>query len=150
LIEQPAGRPVEYLLLLRGWCACLQPPTICAKSYMAYFVSTPHYYILRLQNGVLSEASTHASLFLFVYKCGYLRTLTVYEMPRIQGRSKYLTEESSTRGPFTNSPRSLFKGGTQKVICQQLVYTYLCSLATGSHLSVFSFTGDFKNLCISE
>jgi hypothetical protein len=40
---------VEYLLLLRGWCAGLRPPTICAKSYMAYFVST-HYYMLRLQN----------------------------------------------------------------------------------------------------
>jgi hypothetical protein len=51
----PWGRFVEYLLLLRGWCAGLRPPTICAKSYMAYFVST-HYYMLRLQNGVLSAA----------------------------------------------------------------------------------------------
>jgi hypothetical protein len=50
---------VEYLLLLRGWCAGLQLPTICAKSYMAYFVST-HYYMLRLQNVVLSAASTRA------------------------------------------------------------------------------------------
>jgi hypothetical protein len=50
---------VEYLSLLRGWCAGLRPPTICAKSYMAYFVST-HYYMLRLQNSVLSAASTRA------------------------------------------------------------------------------------------
>jgi hypothetical protein len=35
-------------------------------------------------------------------------------MPRIQGRSKYLTEESSTRGPFTNSPTRIFKGGHPK------------------------------------
>ena len=27
---------VEYRLLLRGWCAGLRPPTICAKSSKAY------------------------------------------------------------------------------------------------------------------
>jgi hypothetical protein len=50
---------VEYLLLLRGWCAGLRPPTICAKSYTTYFVST-HHNMLRLKNGVLSAASTRA------------------------------------------------------------------------------------------
>jgi hypothetical protein len=62
-------------------------------------------------------------------------TLYRYKMPRLQGRSKYLTEESkylteesSTRGLFTNSPRSL-KG------IRQLVQTYLCSLAR-SHFSL--------------
>jgi hypothetical protein len=36
---------VEYLLLLRGWCASLRPQTICAKSYKAYNVSTCYYRI---------------------------------------------------------------------------------------------------------
>jgi hypothetical protein len=37
---------VEYLLLLWGWCATsLRPPTICAKSYKAYNVSTCYYRI---------------------------------------------------------------------------------------------------------
>jgi hypothetical protein len=31
---------VEYLLLLRGWCAGLRPPTICAKSSKAYNENT--------------------------------------------------------------------------------------------------------------
>jgi hypothetical protein len=42
---------VEYLLLLRGWRASLRPPTICAKSYKAYNVSTCNYRI-KQQNGM--------------------------------------------------------------------------------------------------
>jgi hypothetical protein len=50
---------VEYLLLLRGWCASLRPPTICAKSYKAYNVSTC-YYRIKQQNGMSLAASPHA------------------------------------------------------------------------------------------
>jgi hypothetical protein len=31
---------VEYLLLLRGWCAGLRPPIICAKGSKAYNENT--------------------------------------------------------------------------------------------------------------
>jgi hypothetical protein len=41
-------RFVEYDLLLGRWCAGLQPPTICAKSYMAYNAFR-HYYRIKLQ-----------------------------------------------------------------------------------------------------
>jgi hypothetical protein len=50
---------VEYLSLLRGWCASLRPPTICAKSYQAYNVSTC-YYRIKQQNGMSLAASPHA------------------------------------------------------------------------------------------
>jgi hypothetical protein len=50
---------VEYLLLLRGWCASLPPPTICAKSYKAYNVSTC-YYRIKQQNGMSLVASPNA------------------------------------------------------------------------------------------
>jgi hypothetical protein len=50
---------VEYLLLLRGWCASLRPPTICAKSYKAYNVSTC-YDRIKQQNGMSLAASPHA------------------------------------------------------------------------------------------
>jgi hypothetical protein len=57
-------------------------------------------------------------------------------MPRIQGRSKYLTEESSTRGPFANSPTSIFKGGHPKR-----------HLPARSHVSMFTRKRPFFSLC---
>jgi hypothetical protein len=47
---------LNIILLLGRWCAGLQPPTICAKSYMAYNAFR-HYYKIKLQNGVLLAAN---------------------------------------------------------------------------------------------
>ena len=47
---------LNIILLLGRWCAGLQPPTICAKSYIAYNAFR-HYYRIKLQNGVLLAAN---------------------------------------------------------------------------------------------
>jgi hypothetical protein len=46
----------NIILLVGRWGAGLHPPTICAKSYMAYNAFR-HYYRIKLQNGVLLAAN---------------------------------------------------------------------------------------------
>jgi hypothetical protein len=54
--QQTLAVLLNIILLLGRWCAGLQPPTICAKSYMAYNAFR-RYYRIKLQNGALLAAN---------------------------------------------------------------------------------------------